>query len=77
MSAVECLGEYGKVVLLAAHGAVCLGGDMNEAMSVAEISEDMARLAVFANTLGVAPEMTLTDLIDEKATRESLPHLEI
>ncbi len=77
MSAVECLGEYGKVVLLAAHGAVCLGGDMNEAMSVAEISEDMARLAVFANTLGVAPEITLADFMDKKATRESLLHLEI
>jgi ribulose-5-phosphate 4-epimerase/fuculose-1-phosphate aldolase len=44
MSVVECLGPYGKVALLAAHGAVCVGADMQEAMSVAEIAEDMARL---------------------------------
>ena len=55
MSAVECLGDHGKVVLLAAHGAVGLGGDMDEALSVAEIAEDLARLAICAQALGDPP----------------------
>jgi L-fuculose-phosphate aldolase len=77
MSAVECLGGYGKVVLLAAHGAVCVGRDMDEALSVAEIAEDMARLAVFASALGGAPEVSLTDFIDEDTARSYLRRREL
>jgi ribulose-5-phosphate 4-epimerase/fuculose-1-phosphate aldolase len=76
-SAVECLGPYGKVVLLAAHGAVCLGDDMEEAMSVAEIAEDLARLALCARTLGEAPQVTFSDFMDETDARQSLLHREI
>jgi ribulose-5-phosphate 4-epimerase/fuculose-1-phosphate aldolase len=76
-SAVECLGDYGKVVLLAAHGAVCLGDDMEEAMSVAEIAEDLARLALSARLLGDAPQVTFADFMDEADTRQALMHREI
>lgn len=77
MSAVECLGDHGKVVLLAAHGAVCLGADMAEAMSVAEIAEDMARLAIFATALGEPPEVSLADYIDEDTARGFLRSREL
>jgi L-fuculose-phosphate aldolase len=77
MSAVECLGERAKAVLLAAHGAVCLGTDMTEALSVAEIAEDLARLAICARALGDAPEVTLADFIDERAALSSLLSTEV
>jgi L-fuculose-phosphate aldolase len=71
-SLVECLGAHGKSALLAAHGAVCLGESMEEAMSVAEITEDMARVAVFASMLGEPPEVTLADLVGEEGIRDLL-----
>lgn len=77
MSAVDCLGKHAKVVLLAAHGAVCLGEDMDEALSVAEIAEDMARLAICARALGDAPEVTLADFVDEETARQALLKREI
>jgi ribulose-5-phosphate 4-epimerase/fuculose-1-phosphate aldolase len=76
-SAVDCLGRHAKVVLLAAHGAVALGEDMTEAMSVAEIAEDMARLAICARALGDPPEVTLADFIDEDTARDTLLKREI
>jgi L-fuculose-phosphate aldolase len=77
MSAVECLGERSKAVLLAAHGAVCLGTDMTEALSVAEIAEDLARLAICARALGNPSEVTLADFIDERAALGSLLSTEV
>jgi L-fuculose-phosphate aldolase len=77
MSAVDCLGQHAKVVLLAAHGAVCLGADMDEALSVAEIAEDMARLAICARALGDPPEVTLADFVDEETARASLLKREV
>lgn len=76
-SAVECLGEHSKVVLLAAHGAVCVGQDMGEAMSVAEIAEDMARLALFAGLMGDARPVSLHDFIDEETARNYLHRREM
>lgn len=72
LSVVECLGPHGKVALLASHGAVCVGSDMDEAMSIAEMAEDMARLAVFAGMLGDPPQIKLTDFIDEPTARNYL-----
>lgn len=77
MSAVACLGERAKVALLAAHGAVCLGADMTEALSVAEIAEDLARLAICARALGDPPEVTLADFIDEATALKSLLSREV
>lgn len=77
MSAVACLGERAKVVLLAAHGAVALGADMTEALSVAEIAEDLARLAICARALGDPPEVTLADFVDEETALQSLLSREI
>lgn len=61
-SAAGCLGKFGKSALLANHGAVCVGRDMTEAMSVAEITEDMARIAIYAGAVGQPFELTLADL---------------
>jgi len=78
MSAVRCLGRHGKAALLANHGAVCVGKDMDEAMSVAEILEDMARLAVYASTYGEPVALKLSDLEDEDAVRARLlAHYEV
>lgn len=72
MSAVECMGEHGKAALLAAHGAVCVGASMDEAMSVAEITEDMARLAVFTSMAGQPVPIGLDDFIDRDKARQDL-----
>jgi len=77
LSAVDCLGERGKAVLLAAHGAVCLGAHMTEAMSVAEIAEDLSRLAICARALGDPQEVTLADFIDEKTALNTLLSREV
>jgi L-ribulose-5-phosphate 4-epimerase len=77
MSAVDHLGQHSKVVLLAAHGAVALGGDMDEALSVAEIAEDLARLAICARALGDPPAVTLADFVDEETARRSLLKREV
>lgn len=77
MSAVDHLGRHSKVVLLAAHGAVALGGDMDEALSVAEIAEDLARLAICARALGDPPAVTLADFVDEQTARNSLLKREV
>jgi L-fuculose-phosphate aldolase len=77
MSAVDHLGQHSKVVLLAAHGAVALGGDMDEALSVAEIAEDLARLAICARALGDPPAVTLADFVDEQTARASLLKREV
>ena len=68
-SLVECLGPHGKAALLAAHGAVALGATMEEAMSVAEITEDMARVGIFASLLGTPVEVELADLVGEDGMR--------
>ena len=68
-SLVECLGPYGKAALLAAHGAVALGTTMDEAMSVAEITEDMARVGLYASLLGSPVEVELADLVGEDRIR--------
>lgn len=73
MSIVECLGLHGKVALLAAHGAVCVGRDMGEALSVAEIAEDAARLAIYARMLGNPQQISLHDLFGEEVLRDVEP----
>jgi L-fuculose-phosphate aldolase len=78
MSAVECMGEHGKAALLAAHGAVCVGGSMSEAMDVASITEDMARLAILSSSVGRAVPLSMDDFIDrEKARKDLLDFYEI
>jgi L-fuculose-phosphate aldolase len=72
MSAVKCLSDHGKAVLLANHGAVSVGKDMDEAMSVAEIVEDMSRIALFAASYGRPVALTVSDLENENVVRERL-----
>jgi L-ribulose-5-phosphate 4-epimerase len=78
MSAVECMGEHGKAALLAAHGAVCVGASMDDAMDVAEITEDMARIAIFSSMTGEPVPIGIDDFIDrDKARREILDFYQI
>jgi ribulose-5-phosphate 4-epimerase/fuculose-1-phosphate aldolase len=78
MSALECMGENGKSALLAAHGAVCVGASMDEAMDVAEITEDMARIAIFSSMAGSPVPIGIDDFIDrDKARRDLLDFYDI
>jgi L-fuculose-phosphate aldolase len=78
MSAVECMGDDGKAALLAAHGAVCVGSSMADAMDVASITEDMARLAILTSAVGPAVPLSMDDFIDkEKARRDLLDFYDI
>jgi len=72
MSALECMGEHGKAALLAAHGAVCVGASMDEAMGVAEITEDMARIALLAAAAGTPVQLGMDDFIDRDKARKDL-----
>jgi L-fuculose-phosphate aldolase len=72
MSAVECMGEHGKAALLAAHGAVCVGSSMDEALDVATITEDMARLAILSSAVGPAVPLTIDDFVDQDKARKDL-----
>jgi ribulose-5-phosphate 4-epimerase/fuculose-1-phosphate aldolase len=72
MSAVECMADGGKAALLAAHGAVCAGASMEEAMDVASITEDMARLAILSSIAGQAVPLSIDDFIDKKQARKDL-----
>jgi L-fuculose-phosphate aldolase len=78
MSAVECMADHGKAALLAAHGAVCVGSSMADAMDVASITEDMARLAILSSVVGTAVPLSMDDFIDrDKARKDLLDFYEI
>jgi len=72
MSAVECMGERGKSALLAAHGAVCVGASMDEAMDVASITEDMARIAILSSMAGQPVTLSIDDFVDKDKARKDL-----
>jgi L-fuculose-phosphate aldolase len=72
MSALECMGDHGKAALLAAHGAVCVGASMDEAMGVAEITEDMARIALLSSAAGTPVQLGMDDFIDRDKARKDL-----
>lgn len=72
MSAVGCLGRHGKAALLANHGAVCVGKSLTDAMLTAVVTEDMARLAVLAQSVGTVTPLTLADFASEDESRERL-----
>jgi ribulose-5-phosphate 4-epimerase/fuculose-1-phosphate aldolase len=72
MSAVGCLGVRGKAALLANHGAVCVGTSIADAMEVAVVTEDMARIALLASSLGTPQALTLADFAMPDEQREQL-----
>jgi L-fuculose-phosphate aldolase len=70
MSCVEQLGGDGKAVLLASHGAATVGADLDEAISVAEMVEQVARQAIHASIIGKPIQLGVSDLFD--VTEEQL-----
>lgn len=72
MSAVGCLGTFGKAALLANHGAVCVGSSISDAMGVAVITEDMARIALLASSVGTPQALVLCDFTRPDEQREQL-----
>jgi ribulose-5-phosphate 4-epimerase/fuculose-1-phosphate aldolase len=71
MSAVGCLGTYGKAALLANHGAVCVGSSIDDAMNTAVITEDMSRIAILAGSVGNAQALVLSDFADGNDTDDA------
>jgi ribulose-5-phosphate 4-epimerase/fuculose-1-phosphate aldolase len=53
--------------LMACHGAVSLGLDLDEAMLVAKTVERAARQALFAFQIGEPQQLTLANVIDDEA----------
>jgi L-ribulose-5-phosphate 4-epimerase len=64
MSCVEELGERGRAVLLASHGAATVGRDLDEAIAVAELVEQVSRQAIHASTIGTPIQLRVPDLFD-------------
>jgi len=67
MSCVEQLGAEGKAVLLASHGAATVGADLDEAIAVAELVEQVAKQAIYASVIGKPIQLTVSDLFDVDA----------
>jgi ribulose-5-phosphate 4-epimerase/fuculose-1-phosphate aldolase len=72
MSAVDCLGRFGKAALLANHGAVCVGTSIADAMGVAVITEDMSRIALLASSVATPQALVLSDIARPNEQREQL-----
>ncbi len=64
MSCVEQLGDNGKAVLLASHGAATVGADLDEAIAVAEMVEQVSRQAIYASVIGQPIQLSVPDLFD-------------
>jgi ribulose-5-phosphate 4-epimerase/fuculose-1-phosphate aldolase len=64
MSCVEQLGPTGKAVLLASHGAATVGADLDEAIGIAEMVEQVARQAIYASVVGRPIQLGVHDLFD-------------
>jgi ribulose-5-phosphate 4-epimerase/fuculose-1-phosphate aldolase len=64
LSCVEQLGPTGKAVLLASHGAATVGNDLDEAIAVAEMVEQVARQAIYASVIGRPIQLGVRDLFD-------------
>lgn len=54
--AIQCLG-HGRAVLLANHGLVGVGQDLNAALKVCRIAEKTAMVCLYANSLGQVNEL--------------------
>jgi ribulose-5-phosphate 4-epimerase/fuculose-1-phosphate aldolase len=63
---VEALGKTGMAALMACHGAVSLGADLDEAMQVAKTVERAARQALFAYQIGEPQQLTLAHVIADE-----------
>jgi L-fuculose-phosphate aldolase len=64
MSCVEQLGPMGRAVLLASHGAATVGTDLDEAIAVAEMVEQVSRQAIYASVIGRPIQLGVPDLFD-------------
>ena len=70
-NAVRALNDR-AAVLLRNHGAVSVGRDLEEAVSVAELVERVARIHVAASTLGAATELPPDIVAQEQQTYRML-----
>ena len=63
---VEALGPTARAALMACHGAVSVGLDLDEAMLVARTVERAARQALFAYQIGEPEQLTLAHVIADE-----------
>jgi L-fuculose-phosphate aldolase len=64
---VEVIGKTAKAALMACHGAVCLGSDLDESMWVACVVERAARQALFAYQIGQPKQLGVEQVIADEA----------
>lgn len=63
---VEALGSTGLAALMACHGAVSLGVDLDQAMLVARTVERAARQALFAFQIGTPEQLTMAHVMADE-----------
>jgi L-fuculose-phosphate aldolase len=66
---IKALGRFSKAALLAAHGAACVGRNMDEAFFVAEMVELAAQQALFARLIGEPVPFTIDNIYDPAASK--------
>jgi len=72
-SVVEALGKKSKAALMANHGAVCVGTNMDEAFLVATLLEKLSMQVVFGKILGQPYKITWEDFGDAPTYEEMVP----
>jgi L-fuculose-phosphate aldolase len=70
---VSALGEKSKAALMANHGAVCVGGDLDEAFLVATLLEKLSMQVVFAKIVGTPVKITWEDFGNAPTYEEMVP----
>jgi len=61
LQVVQTLGQ-GNAVLLANHGLVGVGGDLDQALTVCQVAEKTALVCILANSLGQVNELCQADI---------------
>ncbi len=70
LNMVEVLGESGNCALMARHGAIAVGPDLDDALLIAVLLEKAARQALRVAQLGATPaQLTLEQIFDEHTAR--------
>ncbi|MFV0427392.1 MAG: class II aldolase/adducin family protein [Beutenbergiaceae bacterium] len=68
---VAALGEHSKAALMARHGAVAIGPDLDDALFTATVVEKAARQAMKVASLGEEPEqLTLSHIFDQATAQD-------
>jgi len=73
-SVVNALGTKSKAALMANHGAVCLGTNLDEAFLVAHLLEKVSMQVVFGSIIGKPIKITWEDFGDAPTYEDMVPN---